>query len=105
MHSASFTLTGEAQTEAATAADMKKGFTSDSLVRFEGGRTTISVTGSAAYDSEDSEYTGTAGVKADKLFEMLDGTLVIANSGTGGKGISGDADGYFKGGSVTVVTL
>ncbi|MBQ6958760.1 MAG: carbohydrate-binding domain-containing protein [Bacteroidales bacterium] len=89
---------------AATAADMKKGFTSDSLVRFEGGRTTISVTGSAAYDSEDSEYTGTAGVKADKLFEMLDGTLVITNSGTGGKGISGDADGYFKGGSVTVVT-
>ena len=89
---------------AATSAPMKKGFSSDSLVRFEGGRTTISVTGSAAYDSEDGEYTGTAGIKADKLFEMLDGTLAISNTGTGGKGISGDADGYFKGGSVTVVT-
>ncbi len=89
---------------AATSAAMKKGFTSDSLVRFEGGKTTISVTGSAAYDDEDAEYTGTAGIKADKLFEMLDGTLTISNTGTGGKGISGDADGYFAGGSVTVVT-
>ncbi len=89
---------------AATSAAMKKGFTSDSLVRFEGGKTTIQVTGSAAYDSEDAEYTGTAGIKADKLFEMLDGTLAISNTGTGGKGISGDGDGYFKGGAVSVVT-
>ena len=89
---------------AATSANMKKGFTSDSLVRFEGGKTVISVSGSAAYDSEDSEYTGSAGIKADKLFEMLDGTLAITNSGTGGKGISGDGPGYFKGGVVSVVT-
>lgn len=87
---------------ALTSANMKKGFTSDSLVRFEGGKTTISVTGSAAYDSEDAEYTGTAGIKADIRFEMLDGSLVITNTGMGGKGISGDADGYFKGGTVTV---
>ena len=89
---------------AATSADMKKGFTSDSLVRFEGGKTVISVTGSAAYDSEDAEYTGTAGVKADILFEMIDGSLNIFNSGKGGKGISGDAEGWFKGGTVTVNT-
>ena len=89
---------------AATSANMKKGFTSDSLVRFEGGKTVISVTGSAAYDSDDAEYTGTAGVKADILFEMIDGSLEIFNSGTGGKGISGDANGYFMGGTVTVTT-
>ena len=35
---------------------------------------------------------------------MLDGDLVIYNSGTGGKGISGDGPGYFKGGTVTVTT-
>ena len=87
---------------AATSANMKKGFTSDSLVRFEGGKTVISVTGSAAYDSEDAEYTGTAGVKADILFEMNDGSLSITNTGTGGKGISGDAEGYFRGGTVLV---
>ena len=89
---------------AATSANMKKGFTSDSLVRFEGGKTVISVTGSAAYDSEDAEYTGTACIKADILFEMIDGSLNVYNSGTGGKGISGDADGWFKGGTVTVAT-
>lgn len=89
---------------AATSANMKKGFTSDSLVRFEGGKTVISVTGSAAYDDEDAEYTGSAGIKADINFEMLDGVLDIYNSGTGGKGISGDANGWFKGGTVTVAT-
>ena len=89
---------------AATSAAMKKGFTSDSLVRFEGGKTVIQVTGSAAYDEEDAEYTGTAGIKADKLFEMIAGELAITNTGTGGKGISGDADGYFLGGTVSVVT-
>lgn len=89
---------------AATSANMKKGFSSDSLVRFEGGKTVISVSGSAAYDQEDGEYTGSAGIKADKLFEMIAGSLAVTNSGTGGKGISGDGPGYFKGGTVSVVT-
>ncbi len=85
-------------------ANMKKGMTSDSLVQFDGGETTIVVSGSAAYDSEDQEYTGTAGIKADENFVMNDGVLTITNSGTGGKGISGDATGYFNGGTVTVTT-
>lgn len=85
-----------------TSADMKKGFSSDSLVRFEGGSTTIKVSGSAAYDSEDGDYAGSAGIKAGKLFEMLSGCLTVTNSGTGGKGISGDGTGYFKGGTVSV---
>jgi len=72
---------------ATVAADMKKGFKSDSLVRIDGGVTTIKVTGSANYDSEDDEYSGSAGIKADLLFEMTGGTVNITNSGTGGKGI------------------
>ena len=87
-----------------TSADMKKGFSSDSLVRFDGGVTNITVTGSAAYDKKDKKDTGTAGIKADKLFEMLEGELVIYNSGTGGKGISGDGPGLFKGGTVSITT-
>ena len=94
----------DGEISAATSAAMKKGFTSDSLVRFEGGKTVIAVSGSAAYDSEDAEYTGTAGVKADIRFEMLAGSLTITNSGTGGKGISGDRDGLFQGGTVSVTT-
>lgn len=90
--------------EAATSANMKKGFTSDSLIQFDGGATTIKVTGGAAYDSDDNSYSGTAGVKADQLFIMNDGTLTITNSGNGGKGISGDAVGYFNGGTISVTT-
>ena len=85
-------------------ANMKKGITSDSLVYISGGVTSINISGSAAYDDEDAEYTGTAGIKADQLFEITGGTLDIINSGTGGKGISGDATGCFNGGTVRVTT-
>ncbi len=85
-----------------TTASMKKGFSSDSLVFFNGGETTIRVTGGAAYDSEDGEYTGTAGVKADVAFVMNAGTLTITNSGTGGKGISCDGTAQFSGGTVDI---
>lgn len=83
-------------------ANMKKGITSDSLVCIDGGTTTVKVTGSAAYDSDDAEYTGTAGIKADQRFEINGGKLIVSNSGTGGKGISGDAVGYFNGGTVSI---
>lgn len=92
------------QLDVATSADMKKGFSSDSLVRIEGGKTAITVTGSTAYDRKKNKDTGTAGIKADQLFEMLGGDLVIHNSGIGGKGISSDGPGYFKGGTVTITT-
>ena len=85
-------------------ANMKKGITSDSLVCINGGETVVNVSGAAAYDSEDAEYKGTAGIKADYLFEINAGSLSITNSGTGGKGISGDLTGCFNGGYVRVVT-
>jgi len=85
-------------------ADMKKGITSDSLVYITGGVSMINVSGSAAYDEEDAEYKGTAGIKADQLFEITGGTLDIVNYGTGGKGISGDGTGCFNGGTVRVTT-
>lgn len=85
-------------------ANMKKGITSDSLVCINGGSTTINVSGSAAYDSDDAEYKGSAGIKADYLFEINAGSLSITNTGSGGKGISGDMTGSFNGGYVKVVT-
>ena len=88
--------------KAEVSAQMKKGVSSDSLVRFEGGSTTLNITGGAAYDSEDKDYSGSAGVKADQVFQMLGGSLTVTNSGTGGKGISGDGPGYFQGGTVSV---
>ncbi|MBQ7574958.1 MAG: carbohydrate-binding domain-containing protein [Bacteroidales bacterium] len=73
--------------DAQVSADMKKGFSSDSLVMFTGGNTTIKVTGNAGYDSDDQDYSGSAGIKADRQFLMSGGTVTITNSGTGGKGI------------------
>ena len=90
--------------EATASAAMKKGVASDSLVLFNGGATTIKVSGGTAYDSEDAEYKSSAGVKADQLFIMNAGTLSVTNSGIGGKGISGDGPAYFQGGSVSVKT-
>lgn len=85
-------------------ANMKKGITSDSLVCINGGSTVINVSGGAAYDSDDAEYKGSAGIKADYLFEINAGSLSITNTGSGGKGISGDMTGSFNGGYVKVVT-
>ena len=86
-------------------ADMKKGIVSDSLVRINGGNTVINVTGSAAQDGNNSDFKGTAGIKADQLFEMNGGTLGITSWGTGSKGISGDNTASFNGGTVRINTL
>ena len=88
--------------EATASADMKKGVASDSLVLLNGGTTTVKVSGGTAYDDEDAEYKSSAGVKADQLFIMNAGTLSVTNSGSGGKGISGDGPAYFQGGTVSV---
>lgn len=98
-----------------TAAAMKKGITSDDFVLVEGGTATIKVSGGVAYDSEDGEYTGTAGIKADNYFAMTGGTVEITNTGAGGKGIragnydyyvaNGNLnDSYITGGKLTVTT-
>ncbi|MBQ8703765.1 MAG: carbohydrate-binding domain-containing protein [Bacteroidales bacterium] len=81
-------------------ANGRKGFSSDSLVRFEGGETTIGITGSTVVESGDTARS--AGIKADQLFEMAGGSLTITNSGTGGKGISGDGAAVFSAGTVNV---
>ena len=85
-----------------TSANMKKGLSTDGYVIINGGQTTINVSGGTAYDDEDGEYTGSAGLKADGYFRMNDGFLSITNTGTGGKGISCDGNGYFEGGTVEV---
>ena len=98
-----------------TAAPMKKGICSDDYVLVEGGVHMVSVTGGVAYDEEDSEYSGSAGVKADNYFAMTGGSLTIKNTGNGGKGINAGSydfdsekhtlsDSYISGGILTVTT-
>lgn len=98
-----------------TAAALKKGIISDDYVLVEGGTHTVTVTGGVAYDEEDAEYSGTAGVKADNYFAMTGGSLTIENTGNGGKGINAGSydfdatnhtlsDSYISGGTLTVTT-
>ena len=98
-----------------TAAAMKKGISSDDYVLVEGGTHMVTVTGGVAYDDEDAEYSGTAGVKADNYFGMTGGSLTIKNTGDGGKGISAGSydfdeenhtlsDSYISGGTLSITT-
>ena len=98
-----------------TEAALKKGISSDEFVLVEGGEHAIMVTGGVAYDEEDGEYSGTAGVKADNFFAMTGGSLTIKNTGDGGKGINAGsydydavnhslADSYISGGTLSITT-
>ena len=82
--------------EISTSAAMKKGITSDGYVDVEGGAAVIHVSGGVAYDSEDREYSGTAGIKADNFFRMTGGSVSIVNTGEGGKGIHAGTYGYWQ---------
>lgn len=90
--------------DVSVSANMRKGISSDGFVQIDGGNTTIQVTGNAAYDTEESAYSGTAGIMADVYFKMNGGVLNITNTGTGGKGINCGGAGYFNGGTVTATT-
>lgn len=85
-------------------ADTKKGLGTDGYLHINGGSTTVKVSGGAAYDSGESAYSGSAGVKTKGDFKINGGTLTITNSGSGGKGINGDGTGYFNGGTLTITT-
>lgn len=93
--------------EVSSSAAMKKGIASDGKVTIMDGTVTASVSGAAAYDSDDAEYKGAAGIKADVTFRMTGGQLTVVSTGNGGKGIkvgssSTTGTGYFEGGTVNV---
>ena len=98
------------------AAAAKKGISSDDVVTVNGGTATIKVTGGTAYDSDDSEYKGCAGIKADKQFVMTGGNVTITATGAGGKGVRAGSydtssgadnnlpDSRISGGTLTITT-
>lgn len=97
-----YVIVADGTLDITVSAAAKKGISSDGAVSITGGTTTITVTGATALDSDSNEYKGSAGIKSDGVFTIEDGTLTIVNSGEGGKGITGDGEGYFKGGAVSV---
>lgn len=83
-----------------TSATGKKCLSTDSLAYFDGGNTILINKASAGI--VDGELTGAAGIKADCDFVIKGGNLTITASGKGCKCLSGDANGYFEGGTVIV---
>ena len=107
-----FVQLSDGKLEVTTSGATKKAITTDGYVLVEGGTSVINVSGGVAYDSDDAEYKGSAGIKADNYFGMTGGSVTITNTGAGGKGLSagsqdfeGDiADSYISGGSLSITT-
>ncbi|MBQ9473016.1 MAG: carbohydrate-binding domain-containing protein [Bacteroidales bacterium] len=87
--------------DVSVSANSRKGITTDGFCSIAGGEINITVSGGTAAD-DDGSYSGSAGIKSDSVFTITAGQLTISNSGQGGKGISGDNDGFFYGGKVTI---
>ena len=81
-----------------------KAISTDSIAQFDGGRTTLITTGAAVWDSDEKDFSGVAGVKADQIFRMNDGELNIKSSGKGAKGISCDGEITLNGGQINIIT-
>ena len=91
--------------EASASADGKKAMTSDGSVTINGGSIRLTAAGGVLSETGSSgatELSSSAGIKSDGAFIITGGTLVVKNSGQGGKGISGDGTASFEGGSVDV---
>jgi hypothetical protein len=78
----------------------KSGIVSDDYVHFISGTITVNVSSSASVNGSDTLKP--ACVKGKDYVKMTDGALTLTSTGTGGKGISSDGNGYFYGGSVNV---
>ena len=78
----------------------KSGIVSDDYVHFMGGTVTVNMTSSATVSGSDTLKP--ACVKGKDFVKMTNGTISLTSTGTGGKGISSDGNGYFFGGTITV---
>ena len=78
----------------------KSGIVSDDYVHFIEGTVTVVMTSAASVSGSDTLKP--ACIKGKDYVKMKDGLLSLTSTGTGGKGISSDGNGYFYGGTVNV---
>ena len=78
----------------------KSGIVSDDYIHLIGGTITVNMSSSATVSGSDTLKP--ICVRGKDYFKMTDGTLSLTSTGTGGKGISSDGNGYFYGGTVNV---
>ena len=82
-----------------------KGISCESDIIVNGGRTTCITTGAGAWDTDDNETKGSAGMKADGNITVNGGQLYMKSTGNGGKGLSADGTLNVTGGDIFVITL
>ena len=78
----------------------KSGIVSDDYVHFLDGDITVEMTSAASVSGSDTLKP--ACVRGKDYVKMTEGSLSLTSTGTGGKGISSDGNGYFYGGTISV---
>ena len=78
----------------------KSGIVSDDYVHFLGGDITVKMTSTVVVSGSDTLKP--ACVRGKDYVKMREGSLSLTSTGTGGKGISSDGNGYFYGGTINV---
>ncbi len=81
-----------------------KGIKCDMVIEVTGGKLNITTSGNATYDSDEKDTSSAACLKSDTNINIKGGKLVLKSSGSGGKGISADADIIFDGGNIDIAT-
>lgn len=86
-----------------------KAINGDTNVTINGGRTTTIATGNGEWEVDETltyggETKAAAGVACDGIFYMNGGELYAMATGSGGKGIKADLEGYITGGKIRAIT-
>ena len=90
-------------------ADGGKAINGDADVVINGGRTTVIATGNGTWEADETlAYGGdtkaAAGIGTDATFYMNGGELYAKATGSGGKGVKADLEGYITGGKIRIIT-
>ena len=90
-------------------ADGGKAINGDADITINGGRTTVIATGNGTWEADETlTYGGdtkaAAGIGSDGIFYMNGGELYAKATGSGGKGVKADLEGYITGGKIRIIT-
>lgn len=90
-------------------ADGGKAINGDADITINGGRTTVIATGNGTWEADETlTYGGdtkaAAGIGSDGNFYMNGGEVYAKATGSGGKGIKADYEGYITGGKIRIIT-
>ena len=81
-----------------------KGINCDTNVYINGGRTTVVSTSNGTWDTEDQETKASAGIASDSILTINGGEIYLKSTGSGGKGLKADWEGYINGGKIRIIT-